>query len=170
MRISMWQRLESWQRDACPFVVSAFLILLFGMPLGLPAFSQVVPSVLSISVYYWVLHCPRVMPIGATFLLAIFQAIISGEQVGFTALIFLLFHKAVESQRRLLVDGSFWVLWMGFFLFTALAIVAEWSIIRLSHEGMLDHRSALFKGLVTVAFYPLFTWIFVLMQRMVLKS
>ena len=169
MRFSFWQHTDHQGRKIFPFVLTLFLVIFGLVPSHIPWFAPVSPSFLLISVFYWALHRPDLMPPWVSFLLAIISDFLTGTPAGISAVMILMFQRVVESQRRFLLTGSFWVLWLAFCLLASLAIVVEWSLVWLVTTGLLDYSSAVFRLLITAALYPFTTWIFVLVQRKILK-
>ncbi len=161
--------MDNWGRGVCPFVLTLLLVVFGAIPFHVPHFAPISPSFLLIAVFYWVLHRPDLMPVWGSFALAVIADIITGGFVGVGALVILIFQLVVDSQRRFLLAGSFWVLWLAFSILIGFAIALEWVLVWLLTDGVLEYSSAAFRVLVTTAFYPFVTWIFVLVQRTVLK-
>ncbi|OUS12627.1 rod shape-determining protein MreD [Rhodospirillales bacterium 47_12_T64] len=170
MNPTFWQRIDGLARTACPFTITLLLMITFLVPLQIPNLSEVIPSVLLISVFYWTLYRPDLMPIWAVFGLAFVHDLLTGILLGIGPFILLLFCLALNGQRKFLASTSFSVLWVSFFTLSSLAFTLKWILIYLLESGTPDFRPVLFQNLTTVAVYPAFSWIFSLIQRSLLKS
>ncbi|KLN62046.1 hypothetical protein WH96_00400 [Kiloniella spongiae] len=170
MNPTFWQRIDGLARSACPFTITLLLTVLFLVPLRIPNLAEVVPSILLISVFYWTLYRPDLMPIWAVFGLAFIHDLLSGILLGVGPLILLLFCLALNGQRKFLVGASFSALWINFFILSSLAFLFQWVLIYLLEPGIPDYRPVIFQNLTTVAVYPAFSWIFALIQRTLLKE
>ncbi|WP_020594329.1 rod shape-determining protein MreD [Kiloniella laminariae] len=170
MSPSFWQRIDGVARAACPFTISLLLIILALVPLQIPHLATIMPSLLLISVFYWSLYRPDLMPVWAVFVLAVIQDLLSGSLLGVVPFILLFFCIALNGQRRLLVHASFLMLWISFSVLSSLALALQWCLIFILETGTPDYRPVLFQSLTTIAVYPAFSWMFVLIQRSLLKG
>ncbi|MFD2204040.1 rod shape-determining protein MreD [Kiloniella antarctica] len=170
MNPTFWQRIDGLARSACPFTITLLLTIFFLIPLHIPNLSEVVPSVLLISVFYWTLYRPDLMPIWAVFGLAFIHDLLAGTLLGVGPFILLLFCLALNGQRKFLAQAPFAVLWISFFILSSLAFTVQWIMIYLLETGTPDFRPVLFQNLTTVAVYPAFSWVFALIQRSLLKG
>ena len=76
MKTSFWQRIDLIARQVTPVILTLVLVTLTLVPYQIPDFAPVVPWLALISVYYWSVHRPDLMPAAAVFL---------GKLVGFSA-------------------------------------------------------------------------------------
>ena len=125
------------------------------LPYGLPKSALVAPILALISVYYWSVFRPDLMPASAAFLLGLLLDILSAGPPGLHALVFSLVHWAASSQRRALAGKSFAVGWLGYFLIGSGAALITWVVASLFHATVLDYRSILVIHAVGTAAYPL---------------
>ncbi len=170
MNPTFWQRIDGMARSACPFTITLLLTIFSLIPLNIPNLAEVVPSILLISVFYWTLYRPDLMPIWAVFGLAFIHDLLTGILLGIGPLILLLFCLALNGQRKFLASASFSVLWFSFFILSSLAFTLKWALLYGLEPGVVDYRPVFFQNLTTVAVYPAFSWIFALIQRSLLKS
>lgn len=169
MKATVWQRCDLAARNLSPFALT-FLIVLVGMlPVRLPDLAPVVPLLTLAAVFYWFVHRPDLMPAWAVFLIGVFNDLLTGGLPGVGVLALLFVCVVVSLQRRLFARGSFLILWFGFALVAAGAMLVTWALHCLLLGTMLDPRPALFQYLTTVAAYPCLAWLFAQTQRTVLR-
>jgi len=165
MKGTVWQRLDFVARIMTPLLVSLCLVVVSVIPLRLPEASFVVPMLALMAVYYWGLHRADLLPAPAIFVIGFLQDILSGGPLGINTLIFLAAYGICVSQRRFFYAKSFLVVWWGFMVVAAGALIVEWVLISAFVEALISPRPAYFKYLMTIALYPVVAWLFARMQR-----
>jgi rod shape-determining protein MreD len=158
-------------RWACYLVplASAFASTLFGvLPLPIPYYGVVAPSLPLIAVYYWMVFRPDLMPTLGLFALGIVQDALAGAPLGVTPLIYLAVQVAIVNQRRFLVGQPFWMLWSGFALLVPPAALFEWSALSLLREAPLPPLATIAGSALTVLLFPLVAYVLVRLQRSLL--
>jgi rod shape-determining protein MreD len=170
MDFTIWQRLDTIARRILPVALTLFLAMAAAVPLRVPAFSAVVPAVTLISVYYWTIFRPDLMPAPAIFATGLFQDIVSGVPLGVNALVLLLVFAVVLGQRRFFLGKSFLVMWWGFGLIVTGALAGEWMILSSLERTILDPVPAAFQGAVTLALFPFLTRLFIRSQQALLRG
>lgn len=169
MKLTVWQQLDMVARQSLPFLLALSVVLVSVVPLQIPSFSQVMPWLALVAVYYWSAHRPDLLPAGAVFAVGVFHDLVAGTVLGVGALILVLVHAAVVSQRRFFMSRSFLVIWFGFVLIAAGAMALAWLINAVVAGVLLDPRPAVFQLLTTIAAYPLLGWVFAWVQRGILR-
>ena len=165
MKGTVWQRLDFVARIMTPLLASLCLVVVSIIPLRLPEASFVVPMLALMAVYYWGLHRADLLPAPAIFVVGFLQDILSGGPLGINTLIFLAGYGICVSQRRFFYAKSFLVVWWGFMVVAAGALIVEWVLISAFVEALISPRPAYFKYLMTIALYPVVAWLFACMQR-----
>ena len=155
MQIMLTNRIMDIARAGIPFTLSVFLILFAVLPYGLPKSSLAAPILALISVYYWSLFRPELMPAGAAFLLGLMVDILSGGPPGLNALVLIMVNWAASGQRRALAGKSFAVGWLGYLLIAAGAAVTNWVVASLFHATIIEPAPLLVSHAVGAAAYPL---------------
>ncbi|MBT4489218.1 MAG: rod shape-determining protein MreD, partial [Rhodospirillaceae bacterium] len=107
MAAPLTNKVANFGRSGIPFAISVLLILTAILPYGLPKSSLAAPVLALISVYYWSVFRPELMPAGAAFLLGLMVDVLSGGPPGLNALILIIVHWAASGQRRALAGKSF---------------------------------------------------------------
>ncbi len=165
MKGTAWQRLDFVARSLTPLMVSLCLVIVSVIPLRLPQASFIVPTLALMAVYYWSLHRADLLPAFAIFIVGMLQDILGGGPLGVNTIIFLAVYGICASQRRFFYGKSFLVVWWGFMVVAAGALILEWALNSAFSGSIVGPRPALFKYLITVAIYPLVAWLFARMQR-----
>ena len=155
MQIMLTNRIMDIARAGIPFTLSVFLILFAVLPYGLPKSSLAAPILALISVYYWSLFRPELMPAGAAFLLGLMVDILSGGPPGLNALVLIMVNWAASGQRRALAGKSFAVGWLGYLLIAAGAAGTNWFMASLFHATFIEPVPLLVSHAVGTAVYPL---------------
>ena len=155
MQTTLTNRIMDFTRAGIPFTLSVFLILLAIMPYGLPKSSLAAPILALISVYYWSVFRPDLMPPSAAFLLGLMVDILSGGPPGLNALVLIMVKWAASAQRRALAGKSFAVGWLGYLLIAAGAAVINWFVASLFHATIIESVPLLVSHAVGAAVYPL---------------
>ena len=76
------------------------------VPLQLPGYAAISPNFALMAVYYWALHRPSLLPIGAVFLIGLLQDFLSGGFIGQNAAILLVVYIIAVSQARFFYGKS----------------------------------------------------------------
>jgi len=142
-------------RISIPVVLSITLILISVLPYGFPKSALAAPILALISVYYWSVFRPDLMPASAAFLLGLLLDILSAGPPGLHALVFVLVNWAASGQRRALAGKSFAVGWLGYFLIAAGAAAITWIVASLFHATVLEYVPLFVSHAMGTAAYPL---------------
>lgn len=170
MTLSLWQRLDVAGRSLAPGAVSVMLVLLGMVPLYVPGYDHVVPELALMSVYYWAIHRPDLMRPSAAFAIGLLQDLLSGTPLGMTALVLVLCHWVVMSQRGFFLASSFAMLWTGFTFIVFGAGFIEWLAYCMLTLRIVPVLAPVFQALLTLALFPLFAWLFIRVHRAFLKE
>ncbi|MCZ6846638.1 MAG: rod shape-determining protein MreD, partial [Alphaproteobacteria bacterium] len=129
--LTVFPLMRRWLGNLVP-VVTTFLFVLIGqLPLPVPLLSDVAPAFALISLYYWIVFRPDLMPYAAVFGLGIVQDAVAGAPFGLYALVYLLVQALVLNQRRFIAGKPFWVFWSGFAMVAPVAALATWMLASL---------------------------------------
>ncbi len=165
MKGSFWQRLDNVARRLVPLGLTLVLILFSVVPLHIPGYSSIVPMLALISVYYWAIHRPRLLPPIAVFAVGLAQDFLSGTPLGLHAVVLLLTYGAIVSQRRAFLGKSFLVVWWGFLIVAFTAVLVSWILVSVLSGTLIETRAGVFQFLLTFALYPVMTTLFARVQR-----
>ncbi|MDX1483915.1 MAG: rod shape-determining protein MreD [Alphaproteobacteria bacterium] len=155
----LWNRLDIWARRLIPAGLSVVLVLVTVIPFPIPGYGAIVPMLALASVFFWAIHHPGLLPPVVVFAIGLLQDILTGALIGSGAVVLLLAYGVVVSQRIFFRNKSFLVVWLGFMFVAAGAGAAGW-LLAVGFSGrLIAADAALFQVVVTIAVYPLLTWI-----------
>jgi rod shape-determining protein MreD len=153
-------------------VLSTFVFVVISVvPLQLPGFAAVSPSFALMAVYHWTVYRPDLLPQSAVFALGILLDLLTGTPyIGASALTLLIARTAVLMNRRHFVNRDFTLLWLGFLALAAGIFVFMWALIGLLSGHILDVRPVAFEAALTVAGYPVGSYILARLHRAFLRG
>ena len=170
MKTTFLQRLDQVVRQLLPFSLTLLLVLLDAMPTRLPGFAAVAPLLPLISVYYWAIYRPELLPPSVAFALGVINDVIIGTPLGVSALVYLLVQGMTASQRRFFHGKSFLVAWWAFGLVAVVALMLQWILVSVIFGHMLAPQAVIVEFVMTVAFYPLLSWLFARTQLALMRQ
>jgi rod shape-determining protein MreD len=143
-----------------PFVMTLLFAIISVVPLNLPGFAVVTPAFALMAVFHWTVYRPDLMPLSAVFATGLLLDLLNGTPyVGLSALALLGARTVVMSQRQLFVNRTFPVLWLGFCVVAAGTFTFLWVIVSILHGATLGLRPFIFQAVLTVACYPVGSYI-----------
>lgn len=149
-------------------IVSCFVMVLLGvMPHGLPHFPTVAPDLAMMTVFYWAIYRPDLLPKWAVFLVGLFQDLLSGALIGLNVAILLIVHYVGLSQRRTFIGKPFVVAWFGFMVLALGVGAFYWLTLAALSGTIVFAHAVLFQYLLTFASFPLMSWLLVRAHRYV---
>jgi rod shape-determining protein MreD len=148
-----------------PAAFTLVLAILSVIPLGIPGYAQVTPNFVLMSIYYWTIYRPDHLPYLVVFLIGLLVDLLTFGPPGATPFALLIVRATVLSQRKFFVGKNFPIVWWGFTIATVAVTVLIWGIGGLYSGRVLDPRSFIFQGVLTAAFYPVLSWGFSRVQR-----
>lgn len=152
-------------RRVVPGVTSVFLVFLAHLHLPFPYYTGIGPALPLMGVYYWVVFRPDLMPRVLVFAIGLFQDALIGAPFGLTAIIYLLTHAFVLSQRRFIVGKPFWIFWIGFAIVAPVAGAVTWIIASALRGAILPSDFVLASIGLTIVVFPLVAWFLLRSQR-----
>ena len=140
-------------------VLTIFVLSVFGiLPVPLPLeFATTAPLALA-GLFFWSVHRPDIIPLPICFALGLFNDLISGGPVGLWAIVFMLVHRFVNTERQILAGRIFVVVWFGFSIVTAASASAFWIVNMIYHMQLLSPIPAFLMAGLGIAIYPLVAW------------
>jgi rod shape-determining protein MreD len=163
-----WFKLDQTGRNIAPVAMTALLMLLGMVPLYLPSYGVMAPSLGLMALYYWVLHRPDLLRPGTAFALGLLQDLLSGTPFGMNALVNTLVYWVILTQRRFLAT-SFSMLWWGFGMIATGAGLVGWAAYSVLNATLLPFETVMVGVLFTVALFPAFAWLFIRVHRAFLQ-
>ncbi|HWI26878.1 MAG TPA: rod shape-determining protein MreD [Stellaceae bacterium] len=149
-----------------PFLTTLLFVVISIVPWHVPGLAMVAPAFGLMAVYHWTIYRPDLLPPSAVFVAGLLLDLLNGTPyVGTSALSLLLTRSVLMSQRRFFVNRLFPVLWAGFLLTAAAVVAFEWALVSALHGAVLGARPAIFEALLTVAIFPLASYLLARAQR-----
>jgi rod shape-determining protein MreD len=170
MNATVWQKLDGAARRAAPATVTLLLVLIGTTPLQAPFYGSIAPMFALMSIYYWAIHRPDLMPLSLVFAIGLVHDVLTGAPLGIHSFVFLVCHWIVYGQRRFLVGRAFGVLWWGFFMMMLMAAALEWAAFSAYFARVMPVEPVLFRTLLTVALFPVLAWGFIQVHRGFLRQ
>jgi rod shape-determining protein MreD len=152
-------------RRVVPGVTTMLLVFLSHLHLPLPFYADISPALPLMAVYYWVVFRPDLMPRILVFAIGLFQDALIGAPFGLSAMIYLLTHAFVLSQRQFLVGKPFWIFWSGFAIVAPVAGALTWIIASVIRGAFLPSDIVLASIGLTVVVFPIVAWCLLYSQR-----
>lgn len=170
MKPTFWQRLDVIVRSLTPFFLTLAFVVLAQVPLHIPGFAEVAPILPLMAVYHWTIYRPDLLPAVAVFFAGLLHDALSGMPFGVNAAVFVIVHMAVMSQQVFFQGKSFPVIWLGFTMVAAGAVMMTWLLNALFFAAMAPFEVAFAQYLVTVGAFPLLAWLLARWQRTILAQ
>lgn len=163
--LSFFTLIRRWMRNLVPVATTFAFVLIGQLPLPLPLLSDVAPAFALISLYYWMVFRPDLMPYVAVFGLGIVQDAVAGAPLGLYALVYLMVQALVLNQRRFVAGKPFWVFWSAFGLVAPIAAAATWLLASVARGTLLAPGTAFVALIMTIILFPAVVWVLVHAQR-----
>jgi rod shape-determining protein MreD len=161
-----WQRLDIWARRFLPAGLSLLFVLVTVVPVPMPGYASLVPMLTLAAVFFWAVHDPRLLPPIVIFAIGLIQDSLSGAPMGTGTVVLLAVYGITVAQRRTFRNRSFIQVWAGFTMVAATAVVLQWLLTVAVDGAFAPPRVLLFQSILTIAVYPLVTWVLHLAQRL----
>jgi rod shape-determining protein MreD len=113
-------------RVVAPVMVTLLMTMLAAIPIGIPNSLAIEPMVALLPVYYWSVYRPDLMPIGAAFLIGLFVDLLIAAPMGLSAALLAVVQWVTAGQHKVLVGKGFWVVWLGYVVISAGALLLYW--------------------------------------------
>jgi len=170
MRLTILSRDISNASRLVPFVTGGFSVLLSVTPVHVPGLAIATPAFALMTIYHWTIYRPDLMPAGGVFAVGLLLDLLTGTPyVGMSSLILLAARSLVLSQRRLVANKAFAIVWAGFLGVAAIVTAFEWLLTSLLSTVPLGSRPLVFQAIVTVAGFPVISYLLAQAQRAFLR-
>jgi rod shape-determining protein MreD len=153
-RLSLLQRIDRAARAALPMALAVLLLVLSGVPLGLPGLRGLAPSFAVPIVFFWSIWRPGLVPPAAVFTIGLLADLLGAAPLGVSAFTLLLLAALVDANRRVLARQSALSSWLLFVPYAALTLGLTWLLASALSLRLLPAEPALLQWALTVALYP----------------
>jgi rod shape-determining protein MreD len=145
---------------------SIFLFVIFSvLPQGLSNVPDIFPMLTLSAIFYWTIYRPNLTPPILMFLIGLMQDIFFGTTIGLMAAIFLGVYGITLTQRKIFIAKTFYVMWLGFAVISAVAFTSIWTLSGLLSGSYVVSIVPLVQYVLTVLSFPIVIWCFVRIQR-----
>lgn len=153
---STWsERADASWRMLSAYAMMAALLLLNIASITLPLTGVIKAPLFLMAVYYWAVYRPTLMPVWLVFLCGCVMDFIGGFPLGLNALTFVIMRWVGVSQRRFLMSQNFFMIWVGFALFSTVANFGQWVLYSLVTFSWVPLKAVFFTTLLGIALFPL---------------
>lgn len=170
MSSAVWGKVDTAARRLTPFGLTVILVLIGAVPLHVPGFAPVTPLLPMIGIYYWAIYRPDLMPVSAAFIIGVLYDALSGTPMGVSAAVFVIVQGVIDSQRRFFAGKSFIIVWLGFLLVSAGALLVTWLLVSALYGTLVKSGALMFQYLITLGCFPLLSWALLCWQRAFLRQ
>ena len=151
--------MDAAARNLFPLGLALAALLLGATPLYLPGYGMVAPNLALMVVFYWAIYRPDLFPAAVAFAIGLVQDALMGTPMGLNALVLLAVHGVVTTQRRFFQGKAFAVIWWAFGFVSLGAGFLGWLVMVAFSAALIDPLPGIFAVLLTIALYPLMTWL-----------
>jgi rod shape-determining protein MreD len=148
-----------------PVATTLLAAVISVLPLQIPGYAALTPVFTLMAAYHWTIYRPDLLPPAALFAVGLTEDLLAGSSIGVNALLLLLTRVAVLGQRRYFVNRNFPFVWTGFTLLTIVAMFALWLLHCILNLSLLDFRFTVVRAALTVAIFPLASFLLGRAQR-----
>jgi rod shape-determining protein MreD len=153
-----------------PVATTLFAALISVLPVQIPGYAALTPVFTLMAAYHWTIYRPDLLPPLALFAIGLTEDLLAGSPIGVNALLLLLTRSAVLGYRRYFVNRTFPFVWTGFTLLTVAAMFGLWVLHCLLDLSLLDFRNTVIRGALTIAIFPLASFLLGRAQRAVMGA
>jgi rod shape-determining protein MreD len=152
-------------KSTLPFLTILFLIIMMVLPYNIPLIDDIMPFLTLIGVYYWSVFKPELVPVSVIFVLGLIQDILLGSPFGLMSLLLVVVQQFIFIQGRQFLERDFLFNWFVFVMIVIGFGALSWGITSLYFRVFLDFIDVIGQILLTIAFYPLITWMLGLIKK-----
>jgi rod shape-determining protein MreD len=148
-----------------PVATMVIAVIATILPVRVPGYAALTPAFTLMAVYHWTIYRPDLLPAAALFAVGFAEDLLTGGPVGVGALVLLIARGAVLQYRRYFVNRAFPFVWSGFTLLTGVAMLGLWALHCVLDFSVLDLRNTVFRTVVTIAIFPVASFLLGRAQR-----
>jgi rod shape-determining protein MreD len=104
------------------------------------------------------------------FAIGLTEDLLAGSAIGLNALLLLLSRSSVLGYRRYFINRTFPFVWTGFTLLTVIALSGLWALHCILDLGLFDFRNTVIRAVLTIALFPLASFLLGRAQRAVMGA
>jgi rod shape-determining protein MreD len=135
------------------------------LPVRVPGYAAMTPAFTLMAVYHWTIYRPDLLPAMALFAVGVMEDLLTGGPVGVGALVLLLARAVVLQYRRYFINRAFPFVWSGFTLLAGTTMLGLWALHSAIDLSLLDLRNTVFRTVLTIAVFPVASFLLGRAQR-----
>ena len=170
MKLTVWQRLDLFSRQLTPFLLTVLLIFISSVPYEIPNLGRVMPLLSLIAIFHWGVYRAELFPNYAVFFIGFFQDVLSGVPIGIHTLIYILAYNLILTQQRFFAGKSFYIIWLGFAVVSAVVMFLLWGAISILNGVVIDFAPVISQYGIGVGMYPIISYAFSRWQQVILQQ
>jgi rod shape-determining protein MreD len=147
--------------DVVPVVVTFVLIMLNAVVFSVLGMTSIAPNIALMSVMYWAVHRPDLLPSWTVLLLGLLYDSFTGSLLGLHAGFLVLAHRVLVLQYHIFQGKDFIMSHMGFSLLQVVVAVGSWGLVSAIYGIWLPFIPVALHALLGIALFP---WFFMLLQ------
>src|SRR3984957_7624432 len=148
-------RVDNGAARLLPVATTLIAAVISVLPVKIPGYAALTPMFILMAAYHWTIYRPDLLPPAALFAIGLTEDLLAGSPIGINALLLLLSRSAVLGYRRYFVNRTFPFVWPGFTLLTVVALFALWAFHCILDLILLDFRNTVIRAVLTIAIFPL---------------
>ena len=153
-----------------PVATTLLAAVISVLPLQIPGYAALTPVFTLMAAYHWTIYRPDLLPPLALFGIGLTEDLLAGSPIGVNALLLLVTRIAVLDNRRYFINRNFAFVWTGFTLLAAVAMLGLWGLHCILDLSFLDFRNAVIRAALTIAMFPLASFMLGRAQRAVMGT
>jgi rod shape-determining protein MreD len=151
---SFRKRIEQASGMALPAAIIILMLLLSAVLSHIAGLGQVMPLLTLINIYYWSVFYPGMLPYWLLFTLGILQDTLTGQPLGFSSFINIIFAWMLTGRLHMLIPPSFAMLWLRFALSACAMVLLEWVVMGIYYGRILPFNMPALQWLSSCLAYP----------------
>jgi len=146
-------------------ITTRLIILVFSM-LELVHFTikdlgLIVPNIIVMSIFFWgIYRDDKVFSVKYLLFVSILNEILKGELIGLETIPNLVFFYFISNKRRFFINKPFFVIWVGFMIFSASLFLVKIVLLSLIHKHFFFEEYLLMQLILSIVLYTLMHWIY----------
>lgn len=155
-----WHNAYRQLMASLPVICCVLLMLIFATPLRVPGLSQFIPQVAVISVFYWAIFHPRLMPFVAVFGIGILQDVLLGLPLGMSGIGLIALRYVISARFHFFARVGFIKIWMVFWASFSVYYLLHWLLAALYYNYFPLTLPVYAQYAATLLFYPACHWLY----------
>lgn len=138
-----------------PAIITLLLIPLSHFHFAAHSVSHLFPLLGVMSIFYWLVYAPIVMPLWLILLIGIWIDALNGTPFGMTSLSLFMVTMVLLAHRYLIVNEGFVVIWTSFAVTILIYSSLHWGILSLYYMTPMPVIYAVLQAGISILIYPL---------------